>query len=355
LLNYTGFSNYHSKLDKLPLTERLNDVVKINLEPRYVFDECIAYFGQQRIALAGYTTLQDIISTVLTNERSRIEEILNKYLSSETKSTLLQLLESKNTFTNLAKLKRMAKDFSASQITQELKTHKTIRSLYPEIKLLIAELKLSPKNLEYYASLVKHKSVYKLNRHADNQTILYLVCYLYFRYRETNDNLVSAFRFLVRKLDESAKVFAKQRVVEDINVVRTKLKSAGDLLKYFIDSEMSDDLTFGAVRKKAFKLLPKESIRLLSDHLDNNDFDGRQYEWQFIDEKSHKVKRLLRSIFMAIDIEFIHLRDALATQYKITHLELSENNTIKTMNFDVVAISSKKRDSINSLLLLTIP
>lgn len=137
LLNYTSFSNYHSKLYQLPLIERLNDVVKINLEPRYVFDECIAFFGQQRIALAGYTTLQDIISTVLTNERNCIEEILNKYLSLETKSTLLQLLESKNTFTDLAKLKRMAKDFSASQITQELKTHKTIRSLYPEIKLLI--------------------------------------------------------------------------------------------------------------------------------------------------------------------------------------------------------------------------
>ncbi len=155
----TSFSTYHSKLDKTVLIERLNDVVKINLEPRYVFDECIAYFGQNRIALAGYTTLQDIISTVLTNERNRIEEILNKHLSSDTKSTLLQLVESKNTFTDLAKLKRMAKDFSASQITQELKTHKAIRSLYPEIKLLIAELKLSPKNLEYYASLVKYKSV----------------------------------------------------------------------------------------------------------------------------------------------------------------------------------------------------
>lgn len=48
LLIYTGFSTYHSKLDKALLIERLNDVVKINLEPRYVFDECITYFGQQQ-------------------------------------------------------------------------------------------------------------------------------------------------------------------------------------------------------------------------------------------------------------------------------------------------------------------
>ena len=249
LLKYTGFTAYQSKLDKEPLLKRLNDVVKINLEPRYVFDECIAYFGQNRIALAGYTTLQDTISTVLSNERNRIEVVLNENLTHSTKATLLKLLESNNTFTDLAKLKKMAKDFSTSQITQELKTHKIIRSLYPEIKVLIAELELSPKNLEYNASMVKYKSVIRLRRHADIQTLLYFVCYLFFRYRETNDNLVSAFVYLIRKLTESAKSYAKQRVVEDVTIVRTKLKSAGSLLKYFIDKDMDDNLSFGDVRK----------------------------------------------------------------------------------------------------------
>ena len=128
LLSYTGFSIFQSKIDKEPLLKRLNNVVKINLEPRYVFDECIAYFGQNRIALAGYTTLQDTISTILSNERSRIEAVLNENLAQSTKVTLLKLLESNSTFTDLAKLKKMAKDFSASQIAQELKTHKIIHS-----------------------------------------------------------------------------------------------------------------------------------------------------------------------------------------------------------------------------------
>ncbi len=130
LLSYIGFTIYQSKIDKDPLLKRLNDVVKINLEPRYVFDECLAYFGQNRLALAGYTTLQDTISTVLSNERNRIELVLNENLTQTTKTTLLNLLKSNSTFTDLAKLKKMAKDFSASQIAQELKTHKIIRSLF---------------------------------------------------------------------------------------------------------------------------------------------------------------------------------------------------------------------------------
>ncbi|SGZ15090.1 Transposase [Moritella viscosa] len=341
LLQYTGFSIYQSKENKKLLIDRLNDVVKINLEPRYVFDECIAYFGQNRFALAGYTTLQDTISQVLTNERHRIEKLLYENLSLDTQATLLKLLKASNTFTDLAKLKKIAKDFSYSEINQELKTHKIIRNLYPEIKLLIAELALSQKNLEYYSSLVKHRSVYKLRRHTDSQTLLYLICYLYFRYRETNDNLVSAFMFLVRKLSESAKLFAKQRVADDIDIVRTKLKSAGDLLKYFINDEMDDELSFGEVRKKAFKLIPAESIRLLSEHLDNSDFDGREYEWQFIDKQSSKIRKSIRSIFMSIDIEFIHLKDELAEQFILSHQELTKFSRIKTINVEVLPKSEQ--------------
>ncbi|MBU1468577.1 MAG: transposase [Gammaproteobacteria bacterium] len=44
---------------------------------------------------------------------------------------------------------------------------------------------------------------------------------------------------------------------------------------------------------------------------------------------------------MAIDIEFIHLKEELAEQYQITHLELAEFKTIKTTNLDVVPKSDR--------------
>jgi hypothetical protein len=147
---------------------------------------------------------------------------------------------------------------------------------------------------------------------------------------------------MIRKLTESAKGYAKQRIVEDVNIVRAKLKSAGSLLKYFIDADMDDNLSFGDVRKKAFELIPAESIKLLSDHLDNNDFDGRQYEWQFIDKQSSKIKKIIRSLFLSIDIEFIHLKDELREQYNTAHEELGAFKTIKTINIDVVPKSDRE-------------
>ena len=105
---------------------------------------------------------------------------------------------------------------------------------------------------------------------------------------------------------------------------------------------MDDGLSFGDVRKKAFKLIPADSIKLLSDHLDNNDFDGRQYEWQFIDKQSSKIKKLIRSLFMSIDIEFIHLKDELREQYINAHEELTVFKTINTINLDVVSKSERE-------------
>lgn len=119
--------------------------------------------------------------------------------------------------------------------------------------------------------MVRHKSVYKLRRHKDSQTFLYLICYLFFQYRETNDNLVAAFIDYVRKLNNSAKLFAKQRIAEDLNIGKNQLKSAGNLLKYFVDGAIEDDLSIGEVRKKAFKLISAKNIQLLSEHLDTND------------------------------------------------------------------------------------
>lgn len=254
---------------------------------------------------------------------------------------MLDLLKSNTTFTDLSKLKKIAKDLTASQITQELKTHSVIRSLYPDVKSVVSALALSPKNLEYHATLVKHKSVYKLRRHDDSQTLLYLICYLFFRYCETNDNLVAAFVYCVRKLNDSARGFAKQRVIEDFNTVKIQLKSVGNLLKYFIDSDMEDELSFGEVRKKACKLIPEKTIQLLSDHLDKNDFDGRQYEWQYIDTQSSKIRKLIRQLFLVIDIEFIALANSLQEQFIAARTELETLRGLKTMNLEIAPKSDR--------------
>lgn len=54
-----GFNRLTKSAEKA-LLERLQDVATICTYPKYIFDESLAFFGQQRIGLVGYSTLQNM-------------------------------------------------------------------------------------------------------------------------------------------------------------------------------------------------------------------------------------------------------------------------------------------------------
>ena len=267
------------------LIARLQDVVTICTDPRYIFDECLAFFGQERIALPGYTSIQDTITQVLVTEQKRIEVVLSEHMSKQTVKALQKILVLKGELNKLSNNKGSAKGFSPSEISRELETHQAIKQFYPEIKSLIGTLEVSQGNMTYYASIIKHRSLYKIRRYPKWQQMLYLLCYLFFRYWETNDKLVSAFCYLVRKHNEAAKSFAKKRLAAELEVIRGKLKYAGNILQYFVDDELSDDVQFGDIRKKAFTLISKDEINTLTQHLSNHEFDTTAYQWSYTDSQ----------------------------------------------------------------------
>ena len=342
LLEHTGFVRYKPGKHKGSLIEKLIYVATINTEPRYLFDECLAFLSQRLIVLPGYTTIVDLITNVIVDERKRIKKVLKNELPKKTRSKLLDLLTTKNRITDLSKLKKPSADFSVSEIKRELKAHDNISPIFNELKGIIKKLCLSPSNLEYYASMVRYKSVYFLRRQTNELTLLYLICYLYFRYQETNDNLISAFIYLVRKIQDSSKKYAKKKILDDINVIRNELKTAGELLAFFVDGDIPNTEEFGKVRRKAFKLLSKRKIKILSNHLNETEYDTHHYAWEFIDEKSKQIQNTIRSIFLTIDIDFNHLKQPLSDQFKLTRKELLNNKSIESINVELVNKHERK-------------
>ena len=75
MLSIRGFERFAQKQEKA-LAARLLDVATICTDPKYMLDECLAFFGQERIRLVGYSTLQDFITRGLSCERQRTEGIL---------------------------------------------------------------------------------------------------------------------------------------------------------------------------------------------------------------------------------------------------------------------------------------
>ena len=253
ILGFQRFSKQHQQ----ELIARLQDVATICTYPEYIFDECLAFFGQKRIGLAGYSTLQSIITNVLASERHRTEDILSCHMSDTIQAKLQKVLHTKGLLNSLSLYKGSAKDFSPSQLAKEVDTHNTIKDVYQDVKHLIEKLGLSQGNLHYYASIIHHQSVYKIRCYPKWQGMLYMACHLFFSYRETNDKLVTAFQYVTRKQGEAAKAAAKQRIAEELEVIRDKLKYAGNILKLFVDDDISDKTEFGDIRQDAFSVISK--------------------------------------------------------------------------------------------------
>lgn len=340
MLSILGFGRLTKKHEK-ELVSRLQDVATICTEPRYIFDECLAFFGQKQLSLAGYTTLQDLITLALGKERSRTESILSQNMTDPTHQRLKKILNTKGLLNSLSAYKGSAKGFTPSELELEIETHNNIKEIYPELKQLIEKLQLSLGNLSYYASIIQHQSIYKVRRHPEWQGVLYLVCYLFFRYRETNDKLVTAFTYLVRKHDEASKTAAKQRIADEIELIRDKLKYAGNILGYFVDDKITDSTAFGEIRKEAFKLIPKNDIEMISQHLDDNDFDKTDYQWQYTDKQHRKISNSMRKLFLAIDIECEADQAVLSKQLSCAREELKTKGRIATIDQRIIPKSDR--------------
>lgn len=177
-LSALGFSQLKQEQSRR-LSIRLADVATISTEPKYILDECLAFLGQNRIALPGYSTLQDLVTATLTAER----------MSATTQEKLSHILNDKGVLNGLSGFKGTARDFSPSELERELSTMQLLRTVYPEVKQLLSELGLSRGNMIYYTSLIRSGSTFQLRRSPKWQGLLYLSFYIFYRYREANDRL----------------------------------------------------------------------------------------------------------------------------------------------------------------------
>lgn len=108
LFGYTPWSK-----EFLPKShDRARISVKRDISPNFIAHEMLTFWQSEKIVRPGYSTLQKIISFILTEERVRLKSCLYKILTNSDKKSLKQLIQNENTLSNLAALKQDPKSFS---------------------------------------------------------------------------------------------------------------------------------------------------------------------------------------------------------------------------------------------------
>jgi hypothetical protein len=283
------------------LERKAQRIAMLSTQPIYILRETLQYLTNQRIVAPGYTHLQDMVGRVVTGERRRITQLLDQSLTPAVEKQLEALLQADEGLYRISIVKHEPKDFSYSELRQEVGRRKFFQPLYEFAQTFLGSAGLSNESVKYYASLVQFYTVYKLQRMAVPTTRLYLLCFAYHRFRQVNDNLIDAFIHLIAQYEKQAKLAADGAAQQAMTEASANLQAAGQVLNLFIDQSIPDDVPFSTIKQKAFSLLEPERFPLVTDYMRNIEFDKAAFEWAYYGTLQHKFKLNLRHLFCSLD------------------------------------------------------
>ena len=330
VLNIVKYNSF-SKEVAIQLKVKAIEIATVNIESRYIFDECIDYLSRNKISIPSYSQLQRIISGSANTEKQRISDFVEDNIPKSLVCFLESLFES-GTDIILSEVKQSAKNFTPSEINKELNAFNHLKPHIKNINLLVKKLTLSLKNLEYYASLVDYYTVTKLQRFDHPTRQLYLLCYLQSRYRNINEHLADAFIYHCRKLREKAKDYAKEAAFNEWNNASENISKAADILRLFIDKSVDSNQSFSKIKNKAFKLISPADIESLCLYLTDEKRSIDYYIWKYYDLQSEWITETLRPLFVVLEFQSSETTQVLVSQIENSQEDYHEQGKLKKVD-----------------------
>lgn len=300
-------------------------ITRRDITPNFIAHGLLTYLQDNKIVRPGYTTLQTVVSQALATERHRLKSCLQDLMTANQRKCLDQLLVNDTTLSELAVLKQDARNFSSKMMRFERKKHEVLKPLYEIAKIVLPRLGISKQNMAYYGSLAHHYTCYDLDRFDDEQRHLYLLCYVFKRYQQLNDNLMEAFEFHIKKLEDGVKEKVDKLLVDPQDDTNQQV---GRLVLMYVDDTLSDSLAFGVIRKKAFKILSKDSIRAIGQKLSKKKKHKQDLQWTVRDKMSSHYRHHLRPLFKKIEFSTLLQNNPLLESIKWIKGIFSKNKNL---------------------------
>lgn len=283
------------------LAQKAAQIVRRDVTPGFIAAELIVWLNEHKMIRPGYTTLQELVSAALSDERRRLGSLLADVLDESTKAILDQLLVRDDTLSQLAALKQDAKDFGWRQMVREREKRATLQPLHEIAKTLLPRLGISQQNVLYYASLANFYTVHDLRNLKADQTQLYLLCYSWVRFRQLSDNLVDAMAFHMKQLEEESSEGAKQSLVAEQVKRHRETPQIGRLLSLYVDDSVADPTPFGEVRHRAYKIMAKDVLQNTAQRMTTKPLSQLALHWLAVDSLAKRIRRHLRPLYVELD------------------------------------------------------
>jgi len=325
MLDYQRFSKEHEQ----ELLAKLFKHAAYYIDESQLFNSAITFLESEQIAIPGYSTLQDLISTAINTEETRLSKLIDKHLSH--KNTFLSLIDMAIKPVPLKNLKKLTRTYRPGEYKPEILRHQLLAPLAEEAYPLIEKLKLPEGNIRYFSMRCQQYDPRALRALKEGKSLLHLICFVATRFRLANDSLTLSFIISYKEFNEQANLYRDECVKQQALSVTDSVELVPRLLQLFIDDKISNTEVFGAVRDSAFTIISREELKLVCQKLSAIKPDKAQFTWEYVDSHFQKIIMNIRPLFKVLNFG---CRDNLLLQRQIlsTRLAIINNESMPVID-----------------------
>lgn len=266
-----------------------------------VFRQLLVYLDNQKIVIPTYRSLQDMFTQSFVNERDRLDQLILLMPHGQQKQ-LSELIDREDGITKLNIIRADQKNFTYTAISAEVEKALGLERLYKFAKDFLPTLLLSKNAIRYYADIAGQYAASRLRRLDKPQQWPHALCFIYHRYQQIMDNLITSFMYHTRAITVDAKAYAKKAAAEYHSGLVVDLPKLAKFLKWFPNRKTG--LDHDELNQAAYKILPEGQFPALAQFLQGSTFDTKAAIREFYLKSSRSSALYLRPILLAVPFVF---------------------------------------------------
>lgn len=297
LFEYTEWSSQQALITERHVCELLRFYPKGHDTLR----QLLSYFDNQRIVLPTYRTLQDLFTRSFATEDKRLDTLMQR-IPEEQQKKLIALVSKGNGLAKLNIIRADQKNFQYASIKAEVDKALDITALYQFSKEFIPTLKISTNAVRYYADLIDQYAPSRTRQLQQSKQWLQIICFVYHRYQQMMDNLITSFIYHIRSIIADAKEYADSAAMEYSAKMAIEMPKLAQFLMWYPcrDKTLSPE----EQDKQAYNILPVAQFPMLAQFLKGKSFDKKAALWAYYAKSSRAFALYLRPIMLAVPLIF---------------------------------------------------
>lgn len=338
ILKLTQMTSFDPKNHIPLLLKKSQSLCRVSNDPLFLFRGFFDFLKANKITIPGYTTFQErIISNFLHRKNDRLYSGLSLNMSLLERELLLTLLDESEQFYTITCLKKHPKNFKLTAIQKEVENFEKLLPFYQVASHTLPLLDLSKTAIRYYSSLVDHYTVQGLSRINENQTCLWLLCFVYQHYRLMLDNLTTMLIYTSNQYKVSVDEKSKELLVTELLKPSDQNWKIAKALRLYNDPETDDTKPFYHIKEQVHTFLPPDKIDQIVNSLENDDGQRNlrnQFYWIAVDELAATYKQPLRLLVKSLTLNgdqhedlqkaYAFLKDKLMKQAPLSKIKFED-------------------------------